>query len=66
MAERKWEIGISGTFDVANYGDLLFPLIAEAELGKGSDQSTSTGSHITAEFRRNGLFKLLPSLSYLG
>ena len=32
MAERKWEIGISGTFDVANYGDLLFPLIAEAEL----------------------------------
>jgi Rps23 Pro-64 3,4-dihydroxylase Tpa1-like proline 4-hydroxylase len=34
MAERKWEIGISGTFDVANYGDLLFPLIAEAELGE--------------------------------
>jgi hypothetical protein len=33
-SERKnhWEIGICGAFDVANYGDLLFPLIAEAEL----------------------------------
>ena len=30
--DRKWEIGICGTFDVANYGDLLFPLIAESEL----------------------------------
>jgi len=26
------DIGICGTFDVANYGDLLFPLIAESEL----------------------------------
>ena len=26
------QIGICGTFDVANYGDLLFPLLAEAEL----------------------------------
>jgi Polysaccharide pyruvyl transferase/2OG-Fe(II) oxygenase superfamily len=26
------QIGIAGTFDVENYGDLLFPLIAEAEL----------------------------------
>ena len=26
------EVGICGTFDVANYGDLLFPLLAEAEL----------------------------------
>jgi hypothetical protein len=32
MGERRWEIGICGTFDVANYGDLLFPLIAESEL----------------------------------
>jgi hypothetical protein len=32
MGERQWEIGICGTFDVANYGDLLFPLIAESEL----------------------------------
>jgi lipopolysaccharide transport system ATP-binding protein len=32
MGERSWEIGICGTFDVANYGDLLFPLIAESEL----------------------------------
>jgi lipopolysaccharide transport system ATP-binding protein len=27
-----WNVGIVGTFDVENYGDLLFPLIAEAEL----------------------------------
>lgn len=27
-------IGIFGTFDVENYGDLLFPLIAQAELTK--------------------------------
>ncbi|MDP9194768.1 MAG: polysaccharide pyruvyl transferase family protein [Acidobacteriota bacterium] len=32
MTEREWRIGIVGTFDVRNYGDLLFPLIAEAEL----------------------------------
>ncbi|MBC7928508.1 MAG: polysaccharide pyruvyl transferase family protein [Bryobacteraceae bacterium] len=32
MGERRWEVGICGTFDVANYGDLLFPLIAELEL----------------------------------
>jgi hypothetical protein len=31
-ATRHWEIGICGAFDVSNYGDLLFPLIAEAEL----------------------------------
>lgn len=32
-ADREWQLGISGTFDVSNYGDLLFPLVAEAELG---------------------------------
>jgi lipopolysaccharide transport system ATP-binding protein len=32
MQEQPWQIGICGTFDVANYGDLLFPLIAESEL----------------------------------
>ncbi len=32
MTAREWRIGIVGTFDVRNYGDLLFPLIAEAEL----------------------------------
>ncbi len=32
MSDREWHIGICGTFDVANYGDLLFPLLAEAEL----------------------------------
>jgi lipopolysaccharide transport system ATP-binding protein len=34
MAERKWQVGICGTFDVANYGDLLFPLIAQSELSQ--------------------------------
>lgn len=34
MIERKLQIGIFGTFDLENYGDLLFPLIAEAELSK--------------------------------
>jgi lipopolysaccharide transport system ATP-binding protein len=29
---RHWTIGIAGTFDVENYGDLLFPLLAESEL----------------------------------
>lgn len=32
MTQREWQIGIVGTFDVENYGDLLFPLIAEEEL----------------------------------
>lgn len=32
MRERVWQIGVCGTFDVENYGDLLFPLIAQAEL----------------------------------
>jgi lipopolysaccharide transport system ATP-binding protein len=32
MTRHEWQIGIVGTFDVENYGDLLFPLIAEAEL----------------------------------
>lgn len=30
--EKQWQVAIFGTFDVANYGDLLFPLIAEKEL----------------------------------
>lgn len=32
MRDRDLQIGLFGTFDVENYGDLLFPLIAEAEL----------------------------------
>ncbi|EQM70305.1 polysaccharide pyruvyl transferase family protein [Pseudomonas tohonis] len=31
---KTWQISIHGTFDVANYGDLLFPIIAEAELSR--------------------------------
>lgn len=34
MTNGKRQIGICGTFDLENYGDLLFPLIAEAELQK--------------------------------
>lgn len=32
--QRPWRIGIFGTFDVQNYGDLLFPIIAELELSQ--------------------------------
>ncbi|HSK75489.1 MAG TPA: polysaccharide pyruvyl transferase family protein [Thermoanaerobaculia bacterium] len=32
MKTRELQIGVAGTFDVGNYGDLLFPLVAEAEL----------------------------------
>src|ERR1700682_5650727 len=34
MVERRWDVGICGTFDVANYGDLLFPQITQADLTK--------------------------------
>ena len=34
MSGREWQIGLFGTFDVENYGDLLFPLVAEAELSR--------------------------------
>ncbi|AKJ98227.1 ABC transporter ATP-binding protein [Pseudomonas chlororaphis] len=29
-----WQVAIFGTFDVENYGDLLFPILAEAELAR--------------------------------
>lgn len=32
MKNHEWQIGVLGTFDVENYGDLLFPLLAKAEL----------------------------------
>lgn len=32
--KRPWRIGIFGTFDVQNYGDLLFPILAEMELSQ--------------------------------
>lgn len=34
MRGNEWQIGLFGTFDVENFGDLLFPLVAEAELSK--------------------------------
>lgn len=34
MKRRELKIAIFGTFDVENFGDLLFPVIAEAELQK--------------------------------
>lgn len=32
--QRPWRVGIFGTFDVQNYGDLLFPILAEIELSQ--------------------------------
>lgn len=34
QGKRHWKIGIFGTFDVDNYGDLLFPPITQAELNR--------------------------------
>ena len=34
MTNQELQIGVVGTFDVENYGDLLFPLIAETELSQ--------------------------------
>ncbi|MES1242518.1 MAG: polysaccharide pyruvyl transferase family protein [Acidobacteriota bacterium] len=34
MQGRALNVGLVGTFDVENYGDLLFPLIAETELAE--------------------------------
>lgn len=34
MKSRELQVGLVGTFDVENYGDLLFPLIAETELAE--------------------------------
>ena len=34
MEHRELQVGLVGTFDVENYGDLLFPLIAETELAE--------------------------------
>jgi lipopolysaccharide transport system ATP-binding protein len=34
MDTREWQVGLVGTLDVENYGDLLFPLIAQAELAE--------------------------------
>ncbi len=34
MRDHEWHIGLCGTFDVQNFGDLLFPLVAEAELSE--------------------------------
>jgi lipopolysaccharide transport system ATP-binding protein len=32
MEDRTYRVGVAGTFDVENYGDLLFPIIARKEL----------------------------------
>jgi lipopolysaccharide transport system ATP-binding protein len=34
MQNRTFKVGVVGTFDVENYGDLLFPLIAQKELAE--------------------------------
>jgi lipopolysaccharide transport system ATP-binding protein len=38
MRGREHKVGVVGTFDVENYGDLLFPLIAQAELADRLEQ----------------------------
>jgi lipopolysaccharide transport system ATP-binding protein len=35
---REWQVGLVGTFEADNYGDRLFPLIAEAELTRRLDR----------------------------
>ena len=34
MSEKTLTIAITGTFDLLNYGDLLFPLLMEKEISK--------------------------------
>jgi lipopolysaccharide transport system ATP-binding protein len=34
MSKSELQLGIFGTFDVENYGDLLFPMLVEAELSR--------------------------------
>lgn len=34
MEDRELRVGLVGTFDVENYGDILFPLIAQRELAE--------------------------------
>src|ERR1700728_345916 len=43
MSSRRPSIGITGTFDVENYGDLLFPLVAEMELSRRLGEIELTG-----------------------
>ena len=47
------QVAITGTFDVANYGDLLFPLIADYRLGKQGLKivpvSPTTGTTVFAD-----------------
>ncbi len=54
MSDKQWQVAIFGTFDVANYGDLLFPLIAEAalqaRLGKVRLQAFSYHSRSTPQW----------------
>ncbi|RBL67417.1 polysaccharide pyruvyl transferase family protein, partial [Pseudomonas sp. MWU13-2625] len=54
MSDTQWQVAIFGTFDVANYGDLLFPLIAEAalqaRLGKVRLQAFSYHSRSTPQW----------------
>jgi lipopolysaccharide transport system ATP-binding protein len=54
MADRAYKVGVVGTFDVENYGDLLFPLIAQKELAERLGQvelsAFSYGARTAAEW----------------
>jgi lipopolysaccharide transport system ATP-binding protein len=54
MSSRVWNIAIVGTLDVENYGDLLFPILAETELaerlGQVRLQCFSYGTKTAAEW----------------
>jgi lipopolysaccharide transport system ATP-binding protein len=63
MSVREWQIGLFGTFDVQNYGDLLFPLVAEAELSKRLGPVKLHRFSYHAKTPRNGLTRSTPRRS---
>lgn len=69
---EAFNVGIFGTFDVENYGDLLFPLIAEKELTKRLDNQVvihpfSYGNKSESEwpFKVNSLSLLPENIHHL-
>lgn len=56
---RSFRVGIFGTFDVENYGDLLFPLIAQARLAPAGVELVA----VSPTDARPGYRDALPALS---
>src|SRR5947208_6726869 len=60
VTHRDIAVGMAGTFDVENYGDLLFPLIAAAAL-KRRDQRIRVGAFsVTGKSRPAWPFEVQP------